>query len=99
MGLRFHKKLKIFPGLSVNLSKSGMSLTVGKPGACLNLSKRGSRMTVGLPGTGLSYSKFLSSNPNSSTNHRSGNAAPVSLSTKVIICICLLLFLAWCCHS
>lgn len=56
MGLRLRKSIKIMPGLKINLSKSGASLTVGKAGACVNVSKRGTRTTVGLPGTGISYS-------------------------------------------
>lgn len=56
MGFRFRKSIKLLPGLRVNLSKSGASLTVGKAGACVNVSARGTRATVGLPGTGLSYS-------------------------------------------
>ena len=59
MGFRFRKSVKLLPGLKVNLSKSGASLTVGKAGACVNVSAKGTRATVGLPGTGLSYSTRL----------------------------------------
>ncbi len=59
MGFRFRKRFKIAPGVSVNLSKSGTSLSVGKPGATLNFGKRGARVTAGLPGTGMSYSEKL----------------------------------------
>jgi hypothetical protein len=39
----------------VNLSKSGLSGTLGRPGLNANLSKRGKRFTFGLPGSGASY--------------------------------------------
>jgi hypothetical protein len=55
MGFRFRRRLKIFPGLWVNLSKRGGSLSVGGRGATINVSKKGVRETVGLPGTGISY--------------------------------------------
>ena len=56
MGFRFRKSIKLLPGVRLNLSKSGLSASVGKPGATINLSQRGARTTVGVPGTGLSYS-------------------------------------------
>jgi len=60
MGFRFRKSIKILPGIRLNLSKSGLSATIGKPGASVNISERGTRGTVGLPGTGISYSEKLS---------------------------------------
>jgi len=63
MGFRFRRSLKLFPGLKINFSKSGPSLSVGGRGHTLNVSIRGARATVGIPGTGLSYSKRLSAPP------------------------------------
>jgi hypothetical protein len=56
MGLRFQKRIRIFKGLTINLSKTGASLSVGGRGATVNFSKRGTKTTVGLPGSGISYS-------------------------------------------
>lgn len=53
--MRFRKSLKIAPGIRVNLSRSGTSLSVGGRGATANFSKRGTRTTLGIPGTGLSF--------------------------------------------
>lgn len=56
MGLRFQKRIKILPGVYINLSKSGVSASVGGHGATVNVGSTGKKMiTVGLPGTGLSY--------------------------------------------
>lgn len=60
MGFRFRKSIKLLPGIRINLSKSGVSTSVGKPGATINISERGARGTVGVPGTGISYSEKLS---------------------------------------
>jgi hypothetical protein len=59
MGFRFQKRIRIFKGLTLNLSKSGTSWTVGGPGA--SVSVRGDKVTgtVGAPGTGLSYRQTL----------------------------------------
>lgn len=56
MGFRFRKTVKLGKGLSVNLSKSGGSVSFGPRGAKTNISKRGVRSTVSIPGTGISYS-------------------------------------------
>jgi hypothetical protein len=61
MGLRFRRRLRLdrrlrnLPGLWVNVSKTGGSVSVGRRGATLNVSKRGKMTTLGLPGSGLSH--------------------------------------------
>ena len=52
---RFYRRVHLFPGLSVNLSKSGPSLTVGMRGAHVTFGHGGVTRTVGIPGTGLYY--------------------------------------------
>lgn len=60
MAFRFRKIIKLFPGVRLNISKSGLSTTFGGPGAAINIGKRGTRGTIGLPGSGMSYSTMLS---------------------------------------
>ena|ERR1700752_1553230 len=62
MSIRFRRSFTIFPGLKVNVSKGGISLSVGRRGATLNFSKRGVRQTVGIPGSGLSESSYIIKN-------------------------------------
>ncbi len=52
---RFHRRIPILPGLWLNLSKRGISLSAGVPGATVNVSKDGVQGTAGIPGSGLSY--------------------------------------------
>jgi hypothetical protein len=59
-GLRFQKRLKLLPGLKINLSKSGASATVGTKGAGVNIGPGGITTNAGIPGTGLSYRQKLS---------------------------------------
>jgi hypothetical protein len=62
MALRFQRRIRIFPGVYINLSKSGVSASVGGKGATVNIGSTGRKMvTVGIPGTGLSYRVPLSS--------------------------------------
>jgi len=55
MGLRLFRRIKIAPGISINLSKSGLSASAGVRGARVTLGPRDVRRTVGIPGTGISY--------------------------------------------
>lgn len=59
MALRFRKSVKLMPGLRINLSTKGASLTMGPRGSSFNLGKRGLRYTASLPGTGISYQTTL----------------------------------------
>src|ERR1700689_4996833 len=52
---RFYRRVSIFPGLSINVSKSGPSLTLGMRGAPVTVGSKGIRRTVGIPGTGIYY--------------------------------------------
>lgn len=56
MGLRVRKIVRLLPGVRLNLSKGGGSLSLGGRGLSVNLGREGVRTTVGAPGTGLSYS-------------------------------------------
>jgi len=62
MPVRIRKTFNLFPGVKVNLSKSGMSISVGRKGFTLNFSKRGVRQTTGLPGSGISHTSYLFKN-------------------------------------
>lgn len=55
MSFRFWRRIRIAPGVTLNLSKSTASLSLGPRGAKYTISPRGNRATAGLPGTGLFY--------------------------------------------
>jgi Protein of unknown function (DUF4236) len=55
MGLRFFRRKQLFPGLRLNMSKSGPSLSMGVRGAHVTVGRRGITRTVGIPGTGVFY--------------------------------------------
>ena len=61
MGFRFWRRIKIAPGVTLNLSKSGGSLSFGPRGAKFTVGSRGKRATVGIPGTVLFYTTTLPS--------------------------------------
>lgn len=63
MSFRFWRRIRLAPGVTLNLSKSGGSLSFGPRGAKATLGPRGGRATVGIPGTGLFYTTTLPPKP------------------------------------
>ena len=60
MSLRFQRRVPIFPGLTLNLGKSGpTSFSVGIVGAKLTVGRGRAHVTVGVPGTGVFYTKQI----------------------------------------
>jgi len=59
MPFRFWRRVRIAPGVTLNLGKRGASVSLGRRGAHLTFGSRGGRATVGIPGTGLFWSRRL----------------------------------------
>ena len=53
MGWRFRKRIKIFPGFYINISKSGLGINIGPKGANVSIGPNGTYVNTGIPGTGL----------------------------------------------
>ena len=71
MPIRFRKTFRILPGVKINLSRGGISTTVGPRGFHLTFNKSGVRQSVGIPGSGLSESSYLMKNePDASTHQK-----------------------------
>ncbi len=59
MHIRFRRTFKVLPGVKLNVSKHGISTTVGARGMHLTFNRYGVRQSVGLPGTGLSENSYV----------------------------------------
>ncbi|TVP76675.1 MAG: DUF4236 domain-containing protein [Gemmatimonadales bacterium] len=57
MGWRFRRRIRILPGIRLNLSKTGPGLSLGGRGGSVSVGPSGPHMHAGLPGTGLHYRK------------------------------------------
>ena len=55
---RFFRRVRILPGVTLNVSKGGISTSFGVRGAHYTVNRRGTRATVGFPGSGLFYTDF-----------------------------------------
>jgi hypothetical protein len=71
MGFRFTRRLSIIPGLRVNLSKSGASVSVGRRGMWYTIGPRGRRVSIGAPGTGLYWVEQIPPSAPPHAGHRS----------------------------
>ena len=65
MGWRYRKRIKILPGIHINISKSGISANVGVKGASVTFGPKGTYVNTGLPGTGLYQRDRISGSDNS----------------------------------
>ncbi len=73
MGFRFYRRKKLFPGVTLNVSKSGPSVSIGGRGARMTIGPKGTRKTIGIPGTGISYTETSKTTADAdSTQGRSG---------------------------
>jgi hypothetical protein len=70
MPLRFRRTIKIAPGVKLNLSKSGVSTTVGTKDIHFNFGKRGVKRTVTIPGTGISEIDYIKKNKSEAEKKR-----------------------------
>lgn len=75
MGLYFRKSKKILPGVRINWSKSGPSLSVGPRGAKVSIGKRGTYVSGGIPGTGLYWRNKIGGKKKTRGTHASSNSS------------------------
>jgi len=63
MGWSFRRVFTIFPGVRINFSKSGISISFGTRGFRWGVGPRGKRTELSIPGTGIFFRKYGSWNP------------------------------------
>lgn len=61
MSIHFRRSVRLFPGVRLNFSRSGISTTVGVRGASMTVGPGGTYLNAGIPGSGLSYRTRLQS--------------------------------------
>lgn len=67
MGWRFRKRIKIFPGFYINVSKRGLGVNIGPKGANVSVGPNGTYVNTGIPGTGLYKRDKVDNSKHSST--------------------------------
>lgn len=79
---RLRRSKQIIPGLRMNLSKSGISLSAGVRGAHYTVGPRGRRTTIGLPGSGVSYTTYSSQHARHAMERHSNPSKPQPAGTS-----------------
>lgn len=103
MAWKYRKRIKIAPGVTINVSRSGISTTIGPKGASVNIGKNGTYMNTGIPGTGIydrqrigggtsRRSSDMSTRETSGGNNVSGNEETGCLWLVVITAITTVVF-------
>jgi Protein of unknown function (DUF4236) len=101
--VRLWRHKQIIPGIRLNVSKSGPSLSFGPRGMHYTVGRRGRRMTAGIPGTGVYYTSYSRSHARHAgrtyANAAHATAAPAAMRAshsepmlpkgKIILGICL----------
>ena len=71
MSWRFRQSFKLIPGLKLNLSKTGLSASIGGAPFTVNLGPRGLYGTASIPGTGIQFRQRLTSDSLTHPRHDS----------------------------
>lgn len=87
MGIRFRKRVKVLPGVTLNFSKSGISTTIGTKGASVNIGKNGVYGNAGIPGTGIYMREKIAGSKKSRAKKSTRNTTKIDtpISTKTAI--------------
>ena len=72
MGYRFSKRIKICKGVHLNVSKSGVGISLGFRGASISTGPRGTYINTSIPGTGISFRQRTDSTEN---EHNTSNVS------------------------
>ena len=73
MGWKFQKRIRLLPGITLNLSRKGVSTSIGTRGARVTLGHGKRRTTLGIPGSGISHTSVV---PTSNTRRSARSASP-----------------------
>jgi Protein of unknown function (DUF4236) len=58
VGFRFRRSVRILPGIRINFSTSGASVSLGPRGLHYTVGPKGTRVTASIPGSGLSWTQY-----------------------------------------
>lgn len=95
MAFRFQKRIKLLPGVTINLSKSGVSTSIGPKGARVTLGHGKVRQTVGLPGTGLSHSTTTRRTPDQPEDRPAAAGGTLNLLIGIGVIAALIALASW----
>ena len=85
MGIRFRKRIRLAPGLHLNLSGRGLSLSAGPRGASMTFGSKGTYLNAGIPGSGLYARERIGAAGEASQNRASSEDGTVLMSVSISV--------------
>lgn len=86
MGIRFRRRIRLAPGLRLNLSGSGLSLSAGPRGASMTFGGRGGTyMNAGIPGTGIYTRERMGAASSSPHRQAAGSSDTVTIPITISV--------------
>ena len=95
MAWNFRRRKKIAPGVYINMSKKGVSTTVGRKGATMTFGPNGTYLNTSIPGTGMYNRRKLSStssSPAPQSNINFTNHVPRKNTGRPLILVLFIIF-------
>jgi len=74
MAWNFRRRIKVLPGVRLNVSKKGVSTTFGVRGASITTGKNGAYLNTGIPGTGIYNRQKIGGKSNNTNNYTQFNS-------------------------
>lgn len=79
MALRFRRRIRLMPGVHLNVGTRGLSVSAGIRGASITAGARGVYANAGVPGTGLSFRERVSGRSPTSRPSERRSSSPSAL--------------------
>lgn len=81
MAFRFRRRIKVAPGVHLNLGKNGVSTSIGTRGASISMGPNGTYLNTSIPGTGIYNRQKIVGSSNTNNMHNKTNQNNGCLST------------------
>ena len=96
MSFRFHRSMKLLPGIRLNFGKRGIGISAGVRGLRVGVDSRGKAYTsAGIPGTGLSVRKYTQKGDREAQQYQKADVNPAAVIVLVVVaCVVVLLIAA-----
>lgn len=95
MPFRFRKIFRLGKGFRLNVSKSGVSTSMGGKGFTLNMNQRGVRPTISAPGTGIAFTPSMGNRTKKSASGGANLLINCLVFAISLIFICVIGFFCW----
>jgi hypothetical protein len=95
MGWRFHKSIRLLPGLRLNLGRRSASILAGVRGAHISAGSGGTWLRTGIPGTGISYRERLDGRDHRRSAGEAPNGGISWFRLALLACLGFALYLAF----